>query len=92
MTRENFYKYIKDLEQDVMDMGRMIITAINRSIEALKTLDVNAAKRVINDDALVRRFGWYDFVYAFEHGRQRIRAVLSPHHQVNFSDHRFPFV
>jgi phosphate transport system protein len=58
MTRESFYKYIKDLEQDVMDMGGMVTTAISRSIESLKTLDANAANRIISDDALINKKRW----------------------------------
>jgi len=58
MTRESFYKYIKDLEQDVMDMGQMVTTAISRSIESLKTLDADAANRIISDDALINKKRW----------------------------------
>jgi phosphate transport system protein len=58
MVRESFCKYIKDLEKDVVDMSRMVITAINRSIEALRDLNVDLAKRVIDDDVLVNKKRW----------------------------------
>jgi len=58
MVRESFIKYIKELEKDVTQMGEMVITAINRSVEALKTLDADQAKRVIADDALINRKRW----------------------------------
>jgi phosphate transport system protein len=58
MTRESFYKYIKDLEKDVMDMGRMVIAAINRSVEALKILNTAEAKQIISEDVLINKKRW----------------------------------
>jgi len=58
MVRESFIKYIKALEKEVTQMGEMVIVAINRSVEALKTLDADQAKRVIADDALINRKRW----------------------------------
>lgn len=58
MVRESFCKYIQDLEKDVMDMGQMVIAAINRSIEALKARDVEQAKRIIADDMLINKKRW----------------------------------
>jgi len=58
MVRESFCKYIKDLEKDVMDMGEMVIAAINRSIAALKGRNVDEAKRIIEDDMLINKKRW----------------------------------
>ena len=58
MTREGFHKRIKELEQDVLDLGEMVITAINRSVEALKSLDVREAKRVVDNDVQVNKKRW----------------------------------
>jgi phosphate transport system protein len=58
MPREGFHKRIKDLERDVMQMGEMVIDAINRSVEALKTLDAKAAKQVVDNDVQVNRKRW----------------------------------
>jgi phosphate transport system protein len=58
MVRESFIKYIKALEKEVTEMGEMVIVAISRSVEALKTLDADHAKRVIADDALINRKRW----------------------------------
>jgi len=58
MTRESFRKYIKDLEKEVVQMGEMVVTAINRSIEALKTLDTSEAERIIADDAHINKKRW----------------------------------
>jgi phosphate transport system protein len=58
MVRESFSKHIKELEEEVMQMGRMVIDAINRSVEALKNLDINAAQQVISNDALINKKRW----------------------------------
>jgi len=58
MVRESFCKYIKDLEKDVVDMSRMVIAAINRSIEALKTHNADEAERIIEDDMLINKKRW----------------------------------
>jgi phosphate transport system protein len=51
MPREGFHKRIKGLEHDVLEMGAMVIDAVQQSIEALKTLDAERAKRIIANDA-----------------------------------------
>ena len=58
MVRESFIKYIKELEKDVTQMGEMVITAINRSVEALKVLNADEARRIIADDMLINRKRW----------------------------------
>lgn len=58
MPREGFHKRIKELERDVLDLGEMVITAINRSVEALKNLDAEAAKRVVDNDVQVNKRRW----------------------------------
>lgn len=58
MVRESFIKYIKALEKDVTQMGEMVIVAINRSVEALKVLNADEARRIIADDMLINRKRW----------------------------------
>lgn len=58
MVRESFFRHIKDLERDVMEMGEMVVTAINRSIEALQNRDINSANRIIADDELINKKRW----------------------------------
>jgi phosphate transport system protein len=58
MPREGFHKRIKELEQDVLGLGEMVITAINRSVEALKGLDAEAARRVVDNDVQVNKRRW----------------------------------
>jgi phosphate transport system protein len=59
MTRESFAAYIKDLEAEVMAMGQMVITALNRSIEALKARDIEEAKKIVADDLLINNKRWH---------------------------------
>jgi phosphate transport system protein len=58
MPREGFHKRIKELEQDVLELGEMVITAIDRSVEALKNLDAKEAKRVVDNDVQVNKRRW----------------------------------
>ena len=58
MPREGFHKRIKELEQDVLQLGEMVITAVNRSVEALKNLDAKEAKRVVDNDVQVNKKRW----------------------------------
>jgi len=58
MTREGFHRSIKELERDVLQMGEMVIDAINRSVEALKNLDAKAAKEVVDNDEQINRKRW----------------------------------
>jgi phosphate transport system protein len=58
MLREGFAEHIKQLEKDITDMSEMVIAAINRSIEALKARNVDEARRIIDDDALINKKRW----------------------------------
>ncbi len=58
MPREGFHKRIKELERDVLEMGDMVITAINRSVAALKDLNIRQAKQVVADDTQVDKKRW----------------------------------
>lgn len=58
MLREGFAEHIKQLEKDITDMSEMVIAAINRSIEAMKARNVDEARRIIDDDALINRKRW----------------------------------
>jgi len=58
MVRESFIKYIKELEKEVTEMGEMVIAAISRSVEALKALNADQARRIIADDMLINKKRW----------------------------------
>jgi phosphate transport system protein len=56
--RKNFTRHIKELENDVMSMGQMVITAITRSVEALKMRNATEAEKVVADDAEINKKRW----------------------------------
>jgi phosphate transport system protein len=56
--RESFSEHLKLLVKEVTDMSEMIIAATNRSVEALKGLNVEQAKQVIKDDVLINQKRW----------------------------------
>ncbi len=55
MTRETFDEQLKALEQDVLDMGALVDTAIDLSVEALAKRDIDLSRRVIRDDEVINR-------------------------------------
>ena len=58
MLRENLRKELKDLEKELVKMGEMTITAIERSVEALKSRDADEARKIISDDLLINKKRW----------------------------------
>ncbi len=58
MAREIFRENIKALEKEIMCEGEMVCTAIARSVKALKTLDIEEARKVINDDIIINKKRW----------------------------------
>jgi phosphate transport system protein len=50
VTRETFTRDLRQLHDDVVQMGILAGEAIHRAVEALKTRDVALAERVIADD------------------------------------------
>ena len=59
MPREGFHNQIKELERDVLHMGERVIEAVNRSVEALGTLDGKTATWVIENDAKINEMRWH---------------------------------
>jgi phosphate transport system protein len=58
MAREGFHKRIKELERDILDMGEMVVEAIQQSVAALENLDANQARQVIANDARIDKKRW----------------------------------
>ena len=58
MAREHFQNLLRGLELELVGMGEMVITAIDRSVQALKNLDKTEAERIIADDDLINRKRW----------------------------------
>jgi phosphate transport system protein len=58
-TRTSFHKHLQEVEEDVLKMGKMVVKAIERAIEALKKRDLTLAHQIIADDAQIneQRFG-----------------------------------
>ncbi|MCK5138740.1 MAG: phosphate signaling complex protein PhoU, partial [Thermodesulfovibrionia bacterium] len=57
-TRESFQKYRQELEQELVKMGEMVIKAINRSVEALKSRNVEEAEKIASEDILINKKRW----------------------------------
>ncbi len=49
-TRTAFHKRLREIQDDILAMGSMVSKAIQRSIEALKSRDLELANQVILDD------------------------------------------
>ena len=58
MVREAFRENIKELERELIDIGQMVIRALTRSVEALKSRNKNEAKKIIGDDLLINKKRW----------------------------------
>ena len=51
--RTTFHKRLREIQNDVLAMGSMVVEAISRSIEALKVRDLTMARQIIADDLKV---------------------------------------
>ena len=54
-TRTAFHQHLRELENDVLSMGNLVVKAIDRAIEALKKRDLTLAHQIIADDAEINR-------------------------------------
>jgi phosphate transport system protein len=55
VTRETFDEQLKALEQDVLKMGKMVDSAIDRSVEALKKRDIELSRKVVREDETINQ-------------------------------------
>ncbi len=58
MARKAFRENMKELEKELIRQGEMVNVALDRSVEALRDLDVVKAEKVIVDDHLINRKRW----------------------------------
>jgi phosphate transport system protein len=58
MAREHFHNILHEMEQELQQIGEMVITAIDRSIQALKKVDKAEAERIIADDVQINSKRW----------------------------------
>ena len=55
MTRIAYHKELKELEKKFLNMGEMVIKAVNASVEALSNNDIKAAKSIILNDYCINK-------------------------------------
>ncbi|GAX59983.1 phosphate uptake regulator [Candidatus Scalindua japonica] len=58
MARKAFRENMKTLEKEIICQGEMVYIALNRSVEALRDLDVTKAEKIVVDDRLINRKRW----------------------------------
>ncbi|MFN3821185.1 MAG: phosphate signaling complex protein PhoU [bacterium] len=58
MLRESYARALKELEEEMIQLGNMVIQAISRSIETLKNLDVDDARAIVEDDIYINQKRW----------------------------------
>jgi len=58
MAREHFQNILRGLEQELVGMGEMVVTAIDRSIRALKNVDKAEAERIIAGRCRINSRRW----------------------------------
>ena len=77
-TRTTFHEHLREVEDDVLTMGNMVVKAIDRSMEALKKRDLNLAHQIIADDAQInkQRFSIEDKCVALIATQQPIESDL----------------
>ena len=54
-ARNNFYNSMQHLKEEISGMGKLVGTAINRSIVALKNRDITLAKEIVEADKLINQ-------------------------------------
>ena len=55
MSRANFAQQLRTLHDEVLLLGSMVDRSIERAVDALKRRDIEEAKRIVADDALINR-------------------------------------
>ncbi len=53
--KTGFHQHFREVENDVLSMGNMVVKAIERAIEALRKRDLTLAHQIIADDAQVNK-------------------------------------
>lgn len=53
MTREHYNRLLLDLDQQILEMGDLVVRTISQCIDALEALDVEAAQTLIANDTWV---------------------------------------
>ena len=55
MPRETFDEQLKELQQDLLDMAKLVDRAIEQSVQALAKRDIELSRQVIKDDEVINQ-------------------------------------
>lgn len=55
MAREHYQKQLFELQDDVLELGRMVDSAIAQAVDSLKKRDLEMSKKIIADDYFINR-------------------------------------
>src|SRR5208283_1172362 len=53
MLRQGFERHLREVQDKVLVMGSMVSKALSKSMDAIKTQDLDLAERIISDDKLI---------------------------------------
>ena len=56
--REAFQEIMKEMEIELIDMGEMVVKALRSSVEALKSRDLEKARRIVAEDRFINKKRW----------------------------------
>jgi len=57
-VREAFQEIMKEMEIELIDMGEMVVKALRSSVEALKSRDLEKARRIVAEDRFINKKRW----------------------------------
>ncbi|MBI4308591.1 MAG: phosphate signaling complex protein PhoU [Chloroflexi bacterium] len=55
MTRTGLEKHLRELKNELLEMGSMVEKAIARAVEALKKRDIEASRQIVEDDVKINQ-------------------------------------
>lgn len=55
MAREHYQKQLIELQDDILELGLMVDSAIERAVDSLKRRDLELSKKVVTDDYLINK-------------------------------------
>ena len=73
MTRESFHEALQRIESELLELGELAGTAVQRSVEAVSERDDDQAMKVIADDDAID-----DLYLGIDHGALSLLALQSP--------------
>lgn len=55
MAREHYQKQLIELQDDILELGLMVDSAIDRAVDSLKRRDLELSKKIVTDDYLINK-------------------------------------